>query len=120
MEQRLTGAGACRSGLHTVTQNPDLGRLPSGRPLDMSGAGSHTDGMAAPFEASSLQPGLRVLGRYELIRELGRGGMGVVWLVKDHGLGIECAFKFLPDVLRQDRVSLDELRDEARRNLRLT
>jgi serine/threonine protein kinase len=76
--------------------------------------------MAVPFEASSLRPGLVVMGRYELVKELGRGGMGVVWLVHDRGLGIDAAFKFLPDVLRQDRSSLDELRDEARRNLRLT
>lgn len=46
--------------------------------------------------------------------------MGIVWLVRDHALGIDVAFKFLPDVLRMDRASLDELRDEARRNLRLT
>jgi serine/threonine protein kinase len=46
--------------------------------------------------------------------------MGVVWLVRDHALGMDVAFKFLPDVLRKDRTSLDELRDEARRNLRLT
>jgi len=72
------------------------------------------------ISGSLLRPGNLILGRYELIRELGRGGMGVVWLARDRTLQIDLAFKFLPDVLRQDKASLDELREEAVRNLRLT
>jgi len=49
-----------------------------------------------------------VAGRYELIDEIGRGGMGVVWRARQANLGVECAIKFIheahahdPDVRRR-------------------
>jgi eukaryotic-like serine/threonine-protein kinase len=44
--------------------------------------------------AGPPQPGSRV-GQYELIRELGRGGMGAVFLARDTKLGRRAAIKFL-------------------------
>ncbi len=42
-----------------------------------------------------LQPGLKIEGRYVLVRELGSGGMGSVWLVRHTHLGALFAAKFL-------------------------
>ncbi len=49
---------------------------------------------AAPGDAwaAALHPGL-VVGRFELVRELGRGGFGIVYEARDRQLGRRVAFK---------------------------
>jgi eukaryotic-like serine/threonine-protein kinase len=64
--------------------------------------------------------GEMVFGRYRLIKVLGRGGMGIVWLARDQELERDVALKFLPDLMVQDRALLDQLKRETKRCLELT
>jgi serine/threonine protein kinase len=64
--------------------------------------------------------GQKVFGRYTLIKVLGRGGMGIVWLARDQELERDVALKFLPDLMVQDRTLLNQLKHETKRCLELT
>jgi hypothetical protein len=53
--------------------------------------------------AASSRPSLQVVaGRYQVLRKIGSGGMGAVYLAKQIGVGNQVALKFLPAHLSDD------------------
>lgn len=66
-----------------------------------------------PAPRMTLEPGARLNG-YEIVRPLGSGGMGDVWLATDVRLGRKTALKFLPPDLTSDPVRVQRFEQEAR------
>jgi serine/threonine protein kinase len=61
-----------------------------------------------------------VVGPYTVVREIGRGGMGRVYLARDARLGRSVALKALPPSLVRDSSQRERLRREARAAAALT
>lgn len=61
-----------------------------------------------------LTPGKLTFNRYELVRMIGQGGMGVVWAARDRRLELPVALKFLPEAVATDPEALRDLRREGR------
>ncbi len=54
------------------------------------------------------------LGPYEILEQLGAGGMGEVWLAQDTRLGRQVAVKVLPPEFASDPERLARFEQEAR------
>ena len=71
--------------------------------------------MASPLSGSDVAPGVVLADRYELVEEIGRGGMGKVYRARDRELGEEVAIK---TVLRPPGAG-DELEERLVRELQI-
>ena len=72
-----------------------------------------TDG-AVLIELRELEPGQIVRGKYRIVRKLGAGGMGVVYLGEHLMLGGQLALKFLAVELSRNPKFIKRFRREAR------
>jgi formylglycine-generating enzyme required for sulfatase activity/serine/threonine protein kinase len=67
------------------------------------------------------EPGEQILsGRYKIVREVGSGGMGTVYLARDLELDMDVAIKVLPAILARNKRAIENLRCEAKTALKLT
>jgi len=83
---------------------------------EMAGSG------AGPVGATSKRPGgdvLQHLGEYRILREIGRGGMGVVYEAVQETLGRRVALKILPAGSLKDKSRIERFLREARAAARL-
>lgn len=71
-----------------------------------------------PAAATRLPTGTR-LGDFEIIAEIGRGGMGVVYRARQMSLDRAVALKVLPDYARHGRVAVQRFQAEAQAAARL-
>ena len=70
--------------------------------------------------AIDLVPGIVLSKRYKLVREIGRGGYGSVWLVEDTFIKEELVMKFLHQQLVSDEVAIERFIRELRMARKVT
>ena len=103
----LVAAGGTPSREGVLARAPAAARPGLERCLKMLDAGR----TRVP-SAHVLVPGMR-LSRYELVREIGRGGMAIVWLARDVELSRPVALKVLRPGLAIEPRHVDRFRREA-------
>jgi serine/threonine protein kinase len=102
IEKHPAFSGQLRDMLPVMRAMADVG---------ISLSGSETAGSSAPAPA---QPAPRELGDFRIIREIGRGGMGVVYEAEQILLGRRVALKILPFAAVLDDKQIQRFKNEAR------
>ena len=77
------------------------------------GFGRQVVGLGSAEPVSGIDPALAELGDYRLVRELGRGGMGIVYEAEQVSLGRRVALKVLPFAAALDPPQLRRFQTEA-------
>jgi serine/threonine protein kinase len=78
------------------------------------GEARQTSRQAMPREAPALATGELFAGRFEILEEIGSGGMGMVYRALDRELGDQVALKMLLPELVRDRSLVERFKSEIR------
>lgn len=80
----------------------------------------HPDSTNSDSEPEKVPPELRDHPRYRIVKILGRGGMGVVWLAEHQMMQRKVALKVISSRFTSGRDSVERFRQEVRAAARLT
>ena len=105
---------SCRAELRPTASRPSGGMRSGG------GMPDPRDALASMQTELGLPTGSLLAERYRILKELGAGGMGRVYLAEDQKLGIPVAVKVLRDILKQDPGSVKRLVAEAKASIMLS
>jgi serine/threonine protein kinase/Tfp pilus assembly protein PilF len=75
--------------------------------------------LTGPIGPARSGPPLHRLGEYRIVREIGRGGMGIVYEAEQESLGRRVALKVLPPGALENSRQIERFRREARAAARL-
>ncbi|MDH5743700.1 MAG: protein kinase [Candidatus Aminicenantes bacterium] len=102
------------------TDNPDTQKFcgECAAPLQPSKDISFTKTLETPIKG--LAKGSTIAGRYEILEQLGRGGMGEVYKVRDTKLDEEMALKLLKPDIASDESMIERFRNELKRARKIT
>jgi len=94
------------------TKNPDESKfcMECAAPLPQKEEVVHTKTLETPTE--ELKRGSVFAGRYEIIEELGKGGMGKVYRVEDMKVKEEIALKLIKPEIAADKKTIERFRNE--------
>lgn len=114
----LDACPGCRRRASEASSDSFLGRLREARAGAVASASS-TGGSAPPPPADSLPPGLAEHPDYTILRELGRGGMGVVYLAHNTIMGRDEVLKVMGSHIMERPGIFDRFQREIRAVARL-
>jgi len=90
--------------------------LPQPVPEDLARAAT----LLYPSPSVELSPGTTFAGRYLVIEEIGKGGMGNVYKVLDQEINEKVALKLIKPEISADRQTVDRFQNEIKITRRIT
>ena len=108
----LEAGGEGRVCFESVRGSPELKRMVDELLAEEAKVGSFLENSPVDSFDKSIEPGTKI-GQYEIVAQIGSGGMGEVFRARDSTLKREVAIKVLPAYVAQDPERLRRFEQEA-------